>query len=213
MARDRALAVLFALALHAALLSFALRSAPRPPAPPPPAVLPPLHLWPLALASTKTPPSRHAPPHAVVAQLVAEREIIDQGHGVTMTIEGGGGPWFDPEVIAPQPALHPSERWLSVQVVVPAGPSRAPRPSEFCAPKEPEMPEIAVERSITGRVDVTYIVDADGVVSGVAQEGDAPLVLSRAVRGWLSGCLFDPAIESGRRVPARVRQTFVFKIR
>ena len=199
--------MLLALALHAAVLAIALQIA----RPAPPLVIadpqyPPLHFYPIALAPKVV---RHGPRHGPPAAVqIAEREIIDQGHGVTMTIQGGSS------VDAGVPeAPHASERWLSAEVWVPMGPTRAPEPSPYCAPKEPEMPEIAVERSITGRVEVTYVVDSDGVVSGVTQEGDAPLVLSRAVRGWLQGCLFEPALEAGRRVPARVRQTFVFKIR
>jgi outer membrane biosynthesis protein TonB len=89
----------------------------------------------------------------------------------------------------------------------------APRPSAWCVPRVPQMPEEAIESGITGRVEVTYEVDAQGVVGAIGMEGSPPPLLAGAVRGWLSGCLFEPAIQDGRRAASRVRQAFVFKIR
>src|SRR5438270_423864 len=74
-----------------------------------------------------------------------------------------------------------------------------------------EMPEQAVDREITGRVEVSYDVDADGVVTSV--EADGPFLLARSVRRWLEGCLFEPSIQGGRRTAAHVKQAFVFRIR
>ena len=101
------------------------------------------------------------------------------------------------------------ERWLRLDVWVPSQ-AAAPRPSDYCVPRVPEMPEEAVERGIAGRVEVAYDVDQDGVVTAVTVD-DAPLLLANAVRRWLQGCLFEPGIQDGRRAPARVRQAFVFK--
>src|SRR4051812_2767327 len=42
--------------------------------------------------------------------------------------------------------------------------------------------------------------------------GPAPHLLGKAVRTWLRGCLFDPGVQDGRRIAARVRQT-LFEIR
>lgn len=217
MGRDRALGILFALALHAAVVALALRMTPHSPAPPPPKPSEPpflIHAW-RAASVPKDAPARHAPHPPPAAVQIAEREIIDRGNGVTMTIEGGPAGPVDAGVTPPEVPIvppHAAERWLRAEVWVPAGPDVAPHPGDYCTPRKPEMPEFAVERSITGRVEVSYIVDSQGVVSSVTQENAAPVVLSRAVRGWLTGCLFEPARESGRRVPARVKQTFVFKI-
>ena len=71
------------------------------------------------------------------------------------------------------------------------------------------MPEEALE----GRVEVVDEVDREGVVGAIELEGPAPHRLAQAVRVWLRGCLFDPAVQDGRRTAARVRQAFVFRIR
>jgi hypothetical protein len=42
--------------------------------------------------------------------------------------------------------------------------------------------------------------------------GPARHLLGKAVRTWLRGCLFDPGVQDGRRIAARVRQT-LFEIR
>jgi hypothetical protein len=213
MRRERAVAVLVAVALHVGVIAAALslprtRPASLPPSPAPP----PLRLWVLQRAAAASPPARQVGRGPASALQVPEREIIDEGHGVTLTIQGGSG--ADAGVAGPGIATPPAaERWLRAEVWVPAGPQTAPRPSDYCLPREPEMPELAVERNITGRVEVSYTVDADGVVGEVALLSDAPLVLSRAVRGWLQGCLFEPATLGSKRMPARVTQTFVFKIR
>ena len=221
MGRERGWAFLIALVLHAAVVALALQI--RPPAPPPRPIeeLPlPLRLWKSAAAAPAQ-VTRHAPPHPIDAALIPEREVIAQGHGVTMTIQGGGRSYdsyksydsyesYD-SAGGVSIAAHPAEPWLWAEVFVPTAPDTAPRPSDYCRPLE--MPEFAADREITGRVEMEFTVDSDGVASGIVQQRDAPLALSKAVRAWLAGCAFEPATERGRPVPARIRQTFVFKIR
>ncbi|HUJ29580.1 MAG TPA: energy transducer TonB [Myxococcales bacterium] len=209
MSRERGWAFLIALALHAAVVALAMQVGPRP-SPPVRPLEPqaPLHRW--KAAPGKSPATgRHGVPHPVAPSLVAEREIIDQGNGVTLSIEGG--PWLQPAADEPEASPHAAERWLRAEIFVPTAPDTAPRPSDYCRPLE--MPEFAADREITGRVEVEYTVDSWGIASDVVQARDAPLVLSNAVRAWLAGCAFEPATDQGRPVPARVRQAFVFKIK
>ena len=222
MGRDRALAIVVAIALHAGVIALAL-SLPRQARPAIAAAAPdlPVQFWriPPAAATPAARPGRHrgqpaaiAPPAAEL--IVPEREIIDQGHGVTMTIQGGSSADAGVEEAgdsARRGPPHAGERWLRFEVWVPSV-ATAPRPSDYCVPRKPEMPEEAADLGITGRFEVSYDVDAEGVVSGVAVEAGAPSILSRAVRSWLKGCLFEPATQDGRRAPARVKQTFVFRI-
>jgi hypothetical protein len=133
---------------------------------------------------------------------VAEREIIDQGHGVTMTIEG------EP----PPPSPDPAPRWLQMDVWV-AQPVVAPHPSDYCLPRKPRMPDRAIDHEVAGRVTASYLVDEDGVAVEVSVEPGAPPILARAVRDWVKGCLFVPAQQGGKRTSARVKQSFLFEIR
>jgi hypothetical protein len=223
--------VALAVALHAAAVALAvfLREPARKisPAPAPPKPFP-VRLWrlpsPVATGAPARVPRRASAPRAWGAPAaqaeparelrVPEREIIDQGHGVTMTIEGGGAADAgEPGDSARRgPPLNPDRRWLRMVVWV-GSTLTAPRPSQYCVPRIPEMPEEAVELGITGRVEASYEVDARGVVGEIAVEGSPPPLLAEAVRRWLSGCLFEPSVQDGRRTPARVRQTFVFRIR
>jgi hypothetical protein len=218
-AADRAAGIAVAVALHAAVLLVAAVSAAQAgrrlrPAPRPSTI--PVRIVRLARALAGHAPSpapRGGAPRGAPVPLtpvrVAEREIIHHGNGTTMTIEGGadaGVPALE-EPSPPRPRLA-DERWLRMDVWVGAPPS-APHPSRYCAPARPLMPEEPLE----GRVEVVYEVDRDGVVGAIDFEGPAPHLLARSVRAWLRGCLFDPAVQDGRRTAARVRQAFVFRIR
>lgn len=102
--------------------------------------------------------------------------------------------------------------WLAFDLLG-VGPAHAPVPSEYCVPRAPAMPDEARLRGVTGRVVARYDVGPDGIVKDFAfADGPDPL-LAGAVGAWLRGCLFDPAVLNGRRVPGRVQQTFDFVIR
>jgi hypothetical protein len=229
-AGDRAASLTLAVALHALVFAVAailaepvphatVRAAPEPKFE--------VRLWrvPFSAAAAASAPGRRRagvpkawgerPPQRaeVPGELrVSEREIIDQGSGVTMTIEGGADPDVRGDSARRGPPLDNDRRWLRMQVWV-GSTLTAPRPSAWCVPRVPQMPEEAIEGGITGRVEVTYEVDAQGVVGAIGMEGSPPPLLAGAVHSWLSGCLFEPAIQDGRRAAARVRQAFVFKIR
>ncbi|HEY6908418.1 MAG TPA: hypothetical protein VI356_03545 [Myxococcales bacterium] len=225
-APDRAAGIAVAVALHLAALLLAGNSTAHAGSPagaaPRPAWIP-VRIVRLAQAAAGHAPSavpRGAAPRAVPVPptpvRVAEREFIQHRNGLAMTIEGGadapatsgspGSPAI--EQPSPPPPRPADERWLRMDVWVGAPPS-APHPSRYCAPARPVMPDDALE----GRVEVVYEVDRNGVVGDIEFEGPAPHLLARSVRAWLRGCLFDPAVQGGRRTAARVRQAFVFRIR
>ena len=214
--RERLIATATALLLHLAVLCLWPwpRPSPRPARPVPPPI--PVEIFRLAGVAAARPPSpaltrrslgirpaRHGTLPTEVR--VAEREIIDQGHGVTMTIEGAGA--------SPPPAKVPEKPapWLPMDVWVPE-PLVPPRPSEYCVPRLPRMPDRAIDGGVTGKVDASWVVDEIGQPSDVHIEPGAHPVLAWAVRNWIRGCLFLPAQQGGRRTTARVKQTFLFEI-
>jgi hypothetical protein len=131
---------------------------------------------------------------------LAEREIIDEGNGVTMTIEGN-------------PSEQPEQQWLEMDVWVSSEPVVPPHPSDFCVPGQPRMPDRAIEHELTGKVTATYLVDTAGVAVAIQLQPGAPPILARAVSDWLHGCLFVPAHQGGKRTTALVKQSFLFEIR
>jgi hypothetical protein len=224
-APDRAAGIAVAVALHTAVLllaSMSIADRGRRAGDAPRRAWIPVRIVRLAHAfagHAPSPAARGGPPRGVPVPVapvrVAEREIIQHGNGRTLTIEGGAAAGVpavpgkrdaaegeEPPPPRPRPA---DERWLRMDVWVGVPPS-APHPSKWCEPARPDMPD----QGPGGRVEVVYEVDRDGMVRVVEVEGGAPVLLARAVRAWLRGCLFDPAIQDGRRVAARVRQTFLF---
>ena len=102
--------------------------------------------------------------------------------------------------------------WLALDILG-VGPAHAPAPSEYCVPRKPAMPDEARLRGVTGRVVAHYDVGPDGVVKDVAFPDAPEPLLAGAVRAWLRGCLFEPAVLNGHRVPGRVKQAFNFVLR
>ena len=101
----------------------------------------------------------------------------------------------------------------STLLLVGSGRARTPAPSRFCVPRAPAMPAEAVEQDLGGRVVARYDVGVDGVASAIEFVNRPPEALAGAVRAWLRGCLFEPALLNGRPVPARQEQSFLFVLR
>ncbi len=98
----------------------------------------------------------------------------------------------------------------SALLIVGSGEARAPAPSEFCVPRAPAMPEAAVEQDVSGRVVARYDVLVTGEVGAIEFINRPPEALAGAVRDWLRGCLFEPAMLNGHHVPVRQEQSFLF---
>ena len=212
---ERSAAIAVALLLHLALVVFWPWQAPAIQRPPPPqAPIIPIAILRISHAAVATPPQllgrraslpvRASPHGSIPTELrVAERESIDQGNGVTMTIEGN----------PPREQPPPPPQWLEMDVWVSSEPVVPPHPSGFCVPGQPLMPDRAIDRELTGRVTATYLVDTAGVAAEIAIEPGAEPILARAVSDWLHGCLFVAAHQGGKRTAARVKQSFLFEIR
>lgn len=112
----------------------------------------------------------------------------------------------------PRPGRQDLVPWSTLRIVE-TGQARAPAPSPFCVPRAPAMPEEAVEQEVSGRVVARFDVGVSGVVSQIEFVNRPPEALAGAVRDWLRGCLFEPAMLNGRRVPARQEQSFLFILR
>lgn len=94
--------------------------------------------------------------------------------------------------------------------VVTINTSAMPRPA--CAPLKPFAPEQAVVMQLTGTVLVEYTVYADGRVGEISlSKSSAHPALEEAVKSWLDGCAFSPALARGRAISLRVIQPYVFK--
>jgi TonB family protein len=88
-----------------------------------------------------------------------------------------------------------------------------PQPSSACRPPQPAMPEQARAAGITGRVLVHFVVHADGHVGEIRSlDPSTPRVLVEAVRAWLEGCPYQPALLSGQAVSAKISQSFNFRL-
>jgi hypothetical protein len=217
---ERAAATAAALLLHvlpcALWPSPGVKLAALPPAPPPSIPVAIIRIPRAAVATAPILLGRRAPAVRVASRLpsptqvsVAEREIIDQGHGVTMTIDGELPPPAPPP---PVPPVEKPQEWLQMDVWVPP-PVTPPHPSEYCVPGHPQMPQRAYDLDLTGRVSATWLVDTDGVATNVDIARGATPLLARAVRDWLQGCLFVPAQQGGKRTTAVLKQSFLFEIR
>ena len=210
---ERSAAIAVALALHLLLIEFWPWQAPGISSPPPAPPVIPVGFYRIPRAAVAAAPPqllgrrasagvRVSPHGAIPTEVrVAEREVIDEGNGVTMTIEGN----------PPSPTAEP--HWLEMDVWVSAQPISPPHPSDFCVPGQPLMPELAIDHELTGKVTATYLVDPAGVATRIEIESGAPPILARAVSDWLHGCLFVPAHQGGKRTTARVKQSFLFEIR
>lgn len=88
--------------------------------------------------------------------------------------------------------------------------SAMPRPA--CAPAKPFAPEQALVMGLTGTVLVEYTVHANGHVGEIAlDKSTAHPALAEAVRSWLGGCAFTPALARGHAISLRVIQPYTFK--
>jgi hypothetical protein len=111
------------------------------------------------------------------------------------------------------PASDRGLRWLALELELAAAPAlqaQPAAPSKYCVPRAPAMPEEARQQDLSGDVFARYDVAPDGTVAAVEVDPRAEPVLAEAVRSWLRGCLFDPAVQDGRSVPGQGEQTFRF---
>ena len=81
-----------------------------------------------------------------------------------------------------------------------------------CADPRPRMPQEARDKMFGGTVLVQYVVETDGTIDDIELKAPGPVLFYRAVREWLSGCRFDPAMDAGHAVAVRVVQPFTFKL-
>jgi TonB family protein len=94
--------------------------------------------------------------------------------------------------------------------------SARPYPSTSCKPARPPWPEEAREKGISGLVLVEFVVHSDGRVGEVKlRNKNAPPILFEAVKTWLEGCEFIPAVmkATGKPVPIKLIQPFNYSFR
>ena len=88
-----------------------------------------------------------------------------------------------------------------------------PLPAAGCRPPAPLMPSAARLGGITGRVLVQFVVHGDGHVGEVRSlDPRSPQILVEAVRAWIEGCPFQPALRGGRPVSVKMSQPFNFRL-
>jgi hypothetical protein len=74
-------------------------------------------------------------------------------------------------------------------------------------------PRLGDRDRIAGTIAVDYLVGADGKVSDVNVSGDANAGGARAVRRFLEGCRYTPAMRAGKPVEIRWRGELTFPAR
>ena len=72
----------------------------------------------------------------------------------------------------------------------------------FCKASAPQLP---AGENIEGAVQAAYLIGADGKVSDVAVSGKASAAALKAVRRYIAGCLYKPAMRDGKPVAVRWR--------
>ena len=151
------------------------------------------------------------PPETKPEDTKPEEDEADDDEGVEGGVEGGVPGGVVGGVVGGVLGGVPSGTGNEPVQMLGGGMTR-PEPGGACGPLV--MPEQARTMGITGRVIVKYVVHSDGSVDGAKLQvmGSAPPILAEAVKKWLIGCQFKPAMQGGRPIAVAIIQPFNFQI-
>lgn len=105
----------------------------------------------------------------------------------------------EPEAAPPPPPLPPAPEFVD-------------QPPRILKGQAPEYPVRALDRGLEGTVVALITIDASGAVTEVAIEKGAGADFDQCVRQSARRTLFQPPVRNGRRVPARFRRPYEFKL-
>lgn len=164
---------------------------PPPPEPPPP---PPMQDPPPPRVEPPAPPPPPPPPQFGLEEGdLSETSYMAVAPGNTLMKEA------EPEVAPPPPPLPPAPVFVDV----------APR---ILKGDPPEYPARALDRGLEGSVIAVITIDTSGNVTQVDIEQGAGPDFDQAVKKVAAATRFQPPVRNGRKVPARFRAPFEFRL-
>ena len=167
---------------------------PAPPPPPPPAQPPNPPPMPAPPPPTGGPPQPPPPPQFGL-------EEADLSATGDLAVAAGNTIMQEPEplTVPPPPPLPPAPIFVD----------QVPR---ILRGEIPAYPDRAVERGLEGTVLVLITIDTSGAITAAAVEKSAGPDLDQAALKAARATLFQPPMRGGRKVPARFRAPYEFKL-
>lgn len=160
---------------------------PAPEPPPPPMPDPP---------KVEPPPEPEPPPppqFGLEAGDLSETGALAVAAGNTLMQEA------EPEAAPPPPPLPPAPVFVD-------------QPPRILHGLPPEYPSRALDRGLEGTVVALITIDTAGAVTEVAIEKSAGVDFDHCVRQSARETRFQPPVRNGRKVPARFRRPYEFKL-
>lgn len=155
---------------------------PPPPMPEPPKVVPP--------PEPEPPPP---PQFGLEEGDLAETGDLAVATGNTLMQEA------EPEVAPPPPPLPPAPLFVD-------------QPPRILHGEPPEYPARALDRGLEGTVVALITIDTSGSVTEVAVERSAGADFDHCVRESARSTRFQPPVRNGRKVPAKFRRPYEFRL-
>lgn len=163
---------------------------PPPPEPPPP---PPMPEPPKVAPPAEPEPPPPPPLLGLEKGDLAETGDLAVATGNTLMKEA------EPEVAPQPPPLPPAPVFMD-------------QPPRILHGVPPEYPARALDRGLEGTVVALITIDTSGSVTEVDVEKSAGVDFDHCVRESARGTRFQPPVRNGRKVPARFRRPYGFKL-
>lgn len=168
---------------------------PPPPPPPPPPEPPPPPPMPEPPPKVEPPPEPEPPPPQFGLE---EGDLSATGDlavatGNTLMKEA------EEETAPPPPPLPPAPLMMD-------------QPPRILQGVPPEYPARALDRGLEGTVVALITIDTNGMVTDVAVERSAGVDFDRTVLESARKTRFQPPVKNGRRMPARFRRPYEFRL-
>jgi protein TonB len=95
---------------------------------------------------------------------------------------------------------------------LPSAPVMMDQPPRILKGKAPKYPSRALDRGLEGTVVALITIDTNGRVTKFEIERSGGRDFDNAVNESISQTSFQPQVRNGRRMPARFRRPYVFKL-
>jgi protein TonB len=166
-----------------------------PPPPPPPPEPPPPPPMPEPPPKVEPPPEPEPPP----PQFGLEEGDLSEAGDLAVATGNTIMKEAEEEVAPPPPPLPPS-------------PVMMDQPPRILKGEPPEYPARALDRGLEGTVVALITIDTNGIVTDVSVEKSAGVDFDRTVMESARKTRFQPPVRNGRRMPARFRRPYEFRL-